>query len=251
MPAKWTVMVYMAGNNSLSGAAAVDLEEMRKVGSTDAVQALAFIKQRQGGARRIKVGKDGQNEVVQQLGDIDSGDPQTVREFIEWGVQTAPADRYALVFWNHGSGWSPDDLDQLYRRAGNGTGVDRRELNQRSTQSIARSLFSTTVQKVLRQPTALERAICSDDATGHSLDTLELGHVLTHASGQAGHAIDVLGMDACLMSTLEVAYECRADARVVVGSEELEPAAGWPYEEILTDLNATPDRTRAHSVGWW
>ena len=46
MPAKWTVMVYMAGNNSLSGAATVDLAELRKVGSTAAVQVAAFVKQR-------------------------------------------------------------------------------------------------------------------------------------------------------------------------------------------------------------
>ena len=40
--------------------------------------------------------------------------------------------------------------------------------------------------------------------------------------------IDLLGMDACLMSTLEVAYQTRANAVNVVGSEELEPGDGWP-----------------------
>jgi hypothetical protein len=48
-------------------------------------------------------------------------------------------------------------------------------------------------------------------------------------------------MDACLMSTLEVAYQTRANALNVVGSEELEPADGWPYTEILKDLAARPD----------
>jgi hypothetical protein len=47
-------------------------------------------------------------------------------------------------------------------------------------------------------------------------------------------------MDACLMSTLEVAYQVRASARAVVGSEELEPGAGWPYHTLLRELTATP-----------
>ena len=64
MATKWAFMVYMAGNNSLSGAAGDDLEELRKVGSTDNVKALAFVKQRgPDGARRLVVGKGGQNEV--------------------------------------------------------------------------------------------------------------------------------------------------------------------------------------------
>jgi hypothetical protein len=47
-------------------------------------------------------------------------------------------------------------------------------------------------------------------------------------------------MDACLMSNLEVAYEVRDDVTNLVGSEELEPGAGWPYSEILSDLQAKP-----------
>ena len=45
MKSKWTFMVYMAGNNSLSGAASADLSELRKIGSTPDVNVLAFIKQ--------------------------------------------------------------------------------------------------------------------------------------------------------------------------------------------------------------
>ena len=38
--AKWTFMVYMAGDNSLSNAGDNDLAEMRKVGSTPDVNML-------------------------------------------------------------------------------------------------------------------------------------------------------------------------------------------------------------------
>jgi hypothetical protein len=243
MKAKWTLLVYMAGNNSLSDAAGVDLKEMEKVGSTQKVAVLAFMKQEGGaGARHIKVGKG--SSTSDDVGDADSGDPQTVVDFVRWGVKKAPAERYALVLWNHGGGWTPDDLDQLYsqvRGSGNGDGINRHELNRRATQPMARSLFSTTVKEILSQPDEGERQICNDDGTGHSLDTLELGNVVKASVAAAGQKLDLLGMDACLMSTLEVAYQVRGDVGTVVGSEELEPGAGWPYDKILTDLNAKPD----------
>ena len=52
--------------------------------------------------------------------------------------------------------------------------------------------------------------------------------------------LDLLGMDACLMSCLEVAYQAEKDVRAVVSSEELEPGDGWPYDKILADLRSNP-----------
>jgi hypothetical protein len=243
MAATWTFMVYMAGFNNLSPFAAADLGEMRQVGSTDDVKVAVFIKQLGKSAQHILVGKNGQGEQTEQLGNADSGNPQVLLDFVRWAVREAPAERYALVVWNHGSGWQPDDLDQLYQevrtRRGD-TGVTQRELGVRSNQPIARSLFSTTVQRMLGLPSAGERAIASDDGTGHSLDTIELSRVVKLASEELGAPLALLGMDACLMSTFEVAYEVEQHVAAVVGSEELEPGDGWPYTQILQDLNANP-----------
>ncbi|MDO9066226.1 MAG: clostripain-related cysteine peptidase, partial [Chloroflexota bacterium] len=49
--------------------------------------------------------------------------------------------------------------------------------------------------------------------------------------------------DACLMSMVEVAYQCRRSVNVLVGSEETEPAAGWPYQRVLGQLTAHPETT--------
>lgn len=248
MTAQWTFMVYMAGNNSLSDAADNDLAEMRKVGSTDDVQVLAFVAQSRlsGTAQRFKVEKDGRGEKAETLRDVDSGDPQTVVDFIRWGLKKASARRYAVVLWNHGGGWSPNDFTQLYaqvRQARGEAAPDlcfRREMNHRAVQPIARAFFATSVKKILDLPSEKARAICCDDGSGHSLDTIELGRVLELAKKEVGRKIDLMGMDACLMSTLEVAYEVRDTAGVVVGSEETEPGAGWDYAALLQDLAANP-----------
>lgn len=246
MPAKWTFMVYMAGFNNLSEFATKDLQEMRRVGSTDDVNIVVFIKRlRQKSAHHILVRKNGKDETRERVGNADSGNPQTLLDFIRWAAKTAPAERYALTVWNHGSGWAPDDLDQLYAevRAERGeSGLTERELGVRSNQRIARTLFSTSVMEVLALPSARERAIASDDGTGHSLDTIELNRVLKRAHEDVlDRRLDLLGMDACLMSNLEVAYETEKHVGTVVGSEELEPGDGWPYTAILEDLVANAD----------
>jgi hypothetical protein len=106
MSAKWTFAVFMAGNNNLSHVAGIHLDEMRQVGSSDDVKVCAFVKQADGsGARRLVVGRSTGDEDVEELGDLDSGDPQTVVDFFRWTIATAPADRYAFILWNHGGGW--------------------------------------------------------------------------------------------------------------------------------------------------
>ena len=52
--------------------------------------------------------------------------------------------------------------------------------------------------------------------------------------------IDLVGFDACLMNMVEVAYELRGGADFIVGSEEVEPGDGWPYDRVLADLVAKP-----------
>lgn len=244
MHASWTFMVYLAGFNNLSTFALKDLDEMRAVGSTDDVRIVTFAKhQAAAGARRTIMMRDGVGEQPEELGDVDSGDPQTLLDFVRWAGEHAPADRYALVVWNHGSGWQPDDMDALYDsvRARTGdTGVTGRELGMRSTQQLARSLFSPTVQRILELPTARDRGIASDDGTNHSMDTIELSRVLAEAASVLGGPLELLGMDACLMSNHEVAYEAAEHVRYVVASEDLEPGDGWPYTEILRRLVDDP-----------
>ncbi|MGW0810584.1 clostripain-related cysteine peptidase [Nonomuraea sp. NPDC002799] len=264
-PAEWNVMVYMAGNHNLSHAAGRDLEELRAVPSHHGVRVTAFVKRQDAGGRaqRMEISPGGGPDVIEDLApSTDSGHPQTVVDFVRWAVRRAPARRYALVIWNHGGGWTPDDLDQLYTqvrgrpvRPDVESGYVRRaprtalaegepafsELARLAQSAeITQAVFTTSLSEVLKLPSGQERAIASDDGTLHSLDTIELCSVMRRIHEDLGRPLDLLGMDACLMSNLEVCYELREHVGTVVGSEELEPNEGWPYTEILTAMAADP-----------
>lgn len=243
---KWTFMVYLAGDNNLSSAGEKDIGEMRKVGSTEDVNIVVEF-DRIGSTHETKrylIQHDGLNEHEESLGETDSGDPMVLIKFLEWVAQNYEADRYGLVLWNHGSGWMPEEMDRVARSV-NAVNYNEREANERSSSSLGRNLFRTTLEKIYMTPTVEERAILSDDGTGHSLDTIELGNVLAKATEMFGQKLDLLGMDACLMSNLEVAYQAKDHVKYIVASEENEPNDGWPYDLVVKYLVENPDSDAA------
>ncbi len=176
--AKWTFMVYMAGDNNLSGAGDADLREMRKIGSTADVNVVTqFDNAGDVGTKRYIVQRDRINERVESLGETDSGDPKVLIDFVAWARAEYPAERYALVLWNHGGGWEPTEMDRVARSV-NSPQFNLREASERQGSLLGRAFFRTTLEKIFQLPTPTERAICSDDGSGHSLDTIELDRVM-------------------------------------------------------------------------
>ena len=73
------------------------------------------------------------------------------------------------------------------------------------------------------------RAISFDDTSGGgALFTAEL------AAAIDGHHLDVIAFDTCFSASIEVAYQLRHHAGIMVGSQDLIPADGWEYDDLLT-----------------
>jgi hypothetical protein len=81
---------------------------------------------------------------------------------------------------------------------------------------------------------------------GKNLYLMELGQALQQARAQAGiNKFEIIGMDACLMSQLEVMAALQPNANYAVGSEEVEPSIGWAYAGFLGALVSNPDMSGA------
>lgn len=241
-------MVYMGGDNgsvlsSLESAGDADLAEMKQVGSNERINVVAqFDRMSDHHTRRYRLMRGGSlaRDLVSDLGATNTGDPQVLRAFIAWAVTAYPADHYALVLWNHGSGWKDDDIYQLGRALKlPPEAITARQARRFGQRRAGRAFFSSTMAQLLEQP-APARGVLFDDSSRDFLDNTELASVLAFAAGVMGGKLDLLGMDACLMSMLEVAYQCRRSVGVFVGSQETEPAAGWPYNRVLGRLDSSP-----------
>jgi hypothetical protein len=220
-------MVYMAGDNDLAAAGERDLAEIRSIGSSVDVNVVVEFDRKGGtGAERRLVRKGGVEEAGTALEETDSGDPSALAAYAAWAIREHPAERYALVLWSHGSGWDRSETDAGAASGGHGR---------------SRPFFTPSANTLLNTRPH-KRAILFDDGSGHSLDTLELGRVLKRVARSRGHPLEILGMDACLMSSIEVAYQAKDHVRYLVASEGVEPDTGWPYAELLKRLSEGPQQ---------
>ena len=105
-----TVMVYMCGSD-ISDDALEDVLEMQEGVSGDSVTVTLLA----GGSsqwtdlfssRRLNRCVIARQDIVslETLPNRNMGDPDTVVDFLDWSVSHCPADRYILIFWDHGGG---------------------------------------------------------------------------------------------------------------------------------------------------
>jgi hypothetical protein len=87
------------------------------------------------------------------------------------------------------------------------------------------------------------RAIAFDDSSLTSSTMLNFSRRFGKQRSRQGQKVSLIGMDACLMSMVEVAYQLRANANYMVGSQEVEPLSGWPYTAILGSLTSDSGMT--------
>ena len=71
----------------------------------------------------------------------------------------------------------------------------------------------------------------------------QLEEALTFVQSLLGKKIDIIGMDACYMAMVEVAYQIKDCAQIMVASEASIPPDGWQYDCILESLVANPDQS--------
>ena len=128
-PARWTIMVYMSGDNNLEDYIVKDIEEELGLAGSDANIRIVALADRgpgydtsRGDWQSTKLYYVTQGiladpaHAVADWGERNFGDPQTLIDFVSWTKTNYPADRYALYFWGHGWNWHPgwvmeDDTD--------------------------------------------------------------------------------------------------------------------------------------------
>lgn len=137
------------------------------------------------------------------------GDAVTLKNFIQYCKENYPATDYALILSNHGGG----------------------------TKKKSSSLSEDDAGATETVPTAKE--ICHDVTSNDYLYTAEISDVLTSTD-----SVQLFGLDACFMSSVEFAFQFRNDdsntgfkAEIIVASAPRLWALGWDYVSIFGNLH--------------
>ncbi|MUG95769.1 hypothetical protein F7734_26800 [Scytonema sp. UIC 10036] len=184
---------------------------------------------------------------IENIPEQNTGDPQSLRDFIVWGIENYPAENYAVILWNHGTGWKEDDIYEFARERGVDFQATQNEVRSltRNNRRLSRAFFLSSVTEVLQLQDEESRAIAFDDSSMDFLDNAKLQQAFQEAEEKTGQKVNLIGMDACLMSMVEVVYQLRTNTEYIVSSQEVEPMDGWPYSEILQHLTTHPETTPA------
>lgn len=254
---KWTFMVYMAGDNGkifddgqrlmadLQGYGWMNMADMAKVGSTDEVAIVTqydTLNQQQFTPRFYIDQSSPHGQLLEKISPVNTGDPKNLTEFIVWAEQNYPAEKYALILWNHGTGWKEDDIYARYReKIEKAHSLGELRAGHRGERLRKQALFIPTVGEIISIEDSQIRGICYDDSSMSFLDNEALAQALEDAQTTTGQRLALIGMDACLMSMIEVACQLQSFADIMVSSQDIEQGEGWPYEPILQQLTHSPD----------
>ncbi len=118
---EWTFIYYSdADDDILEEDLWFDVNEMEVVGSNSQMNIVVQIDRAEGAfsgdgdwtdTRRLYITQDADlnqvtSPVVENIGEADMGNPQTLLDFITWTIQKYPAKKYALIMSDHGGGWT-------------------------------------------------------------------------------------------------------------------------------------------------
>ena len=210
---KWTVLVYICADNDLERFGLSDINEMEQVGSSKDVNIVAQIDRMSGGkgdtiedgnwvgTRRYFVTKDS------DVGKVTSPMVMNLGE-ANMGNKKTLAD---FLKWGV-STYPADNVVAVVWNHGMGWS------------GIAHDEDSNEYMRIEDVAWALREG------------QKELSKINKKASKFA-----VIDFDACLMGTIEVAYEISDTADFLVASEETEPGEGMPYTDYLAPLVKNPD----------
>ena len=204
---EWTILVYSAADNNLERPMLSDIAELASIGSSDLINLIIQVDRSAEysdsallnldpfiGTKRLAVSGVRTLMELDDLGVIDSGSADTLKDFIIWGVQRYPAKRYMLIMSNHGAAMNGIAFDYDMR-----THISLNELSVALRESLIR--------------TGLER-------------------------------FDLIGFDACLMATVEVATFLSPFADLMLASAAVEPGHGWDYNSfalIRDQVDVSPE----------
>jgi hypothetical protein len=127
--AEWTILAFMGGDNNLEQSAIIDTNEFEIAGGSDATVRVVLFLDRSpeydfsngdwSTARVYEMGQDsGEGDSSDpssplidtpelfDLGAVDSGSGETLKEFLLWGIENYPAQNYIIQLNDHGGGWT-------------------------------------------------------------------------------------------------------------------------------------------------
>ena len=193
-----TLMVYLAGDNTLSSAMQKNINDMMVAWKKSYNANIVIYFDGRGSTPELYTfqfkGKEVEKQVLKTYEEMDSADPEVLKEVLNEMQELYPSDSYGLILGSHASGWLPPNLGR---------------------------------SRYLYQEPRLTRSFGDDG--GNLMDTRDMAKAIPFNKEN----LEFILFDACLMSSIEVLYDLREKAKYVIASPAELPAPGFPYARVM------------------
>jgi len=208
MKAEWTIMMYIAADDTLASFAIESLKQLKRTAGDRIAVAVQFdpfgFRNRPEDIRNyiftgMVTSLQYSRDLTYVVKNPNMTDPASLTQFIDhvFANPNLEADHYCLILWGHG----PELLFESPVPAKNGQGEKRLYLAPQ-----------------------------------------DLGKALADAAEQRPGKLDIIGIDACAMSMIEVACEIKDYARYLVASQDDVPDMSFPYDTLLELFRTRGDK---------
>ena len=246
----WTIVVYMAADNDMHNFAFANIRQMAQIGSSENANILVHLNIKLSNTtkitRRYYIEKEKitcvSNPSENEPG-MDSGDPKTLFSCCKWAIEEYPAQKYALILWNHGTGCLEPYTESRSINTRKAL-IARNKIEQIQQEKHTPNTVSTvhnldkTFTNWLHQEHIPKRGVCWDSTTGNHISNNDLARVLKQVNKELlmGKKWSIIGFDTCLMAMAEVACDIKEYAHLMVASQETELGPGWNYAHAFSKL---------------
>ncbi len=234
---KWTIMVYLAGDNNLTSNSIAIMQELERANHREDVRVLACFDSntpRPKGARYMEINYRRfhghppfdwglHNDLVPPeemdvfpvvnanfCDECPTSSPTTtepdaqlgLERFLTWALKHHRGDHHMLILFGHGT-------------------------------AVAGNTF------------------LADNNPPSFLRLKEFAKVLKHHFPGGHRKLDILACDNCIMNGIETAYQIRDNVDVMIGSQDLMLTVGWPYRKIIDVIERRPEASSieiAHQI---
>ena len=220
-----TILVYIAADNNLFDKANPNLYSMSSSirSGVRNTNLLAFVDRHD--IKPVLLHLHGSAiDTVKTYDEMNSADPATLRDVIDYVKRNYDSESYGLVLWSHGTGWIP--TRQLHFVAPNLGYSPSRDGNGHHGSVIEMQRYPLSWQT---KAFALENV----KSGSPSYTCMELDEL---ADAIPDGIFDFIVFDACYMGNVEVAYALRNKARYIVSSAYEVVSYGFPYHLVTRDL---------------
>lgn len=162
-------------------------------------------------------------------------------------IETVGSDSYTNIVAQVDEGRSKGATRYLLQKDDNRDGIDSPPVERLGSVNMSdpKTLADFVEWGVKNYPAEHYMVIISDHGDGWKgacqdwshdgwMSLPQIREGLADAQARTGKKLDVLGFDACLMASAEVAHELKDVASYMIASEETESADGWNYTRLLT-----------------